>query len=55
MITTRSPSKGVRSRKRKRELEEASQSVEAVSGKNLEETAAMALVRWKKQLTGATQ
>ena len=37
----------MRSRKRKREVEEASPSVEVVSGKNLKETAPMALARRK--------
>ena len=41
------PSKGVRSRKRKREVQEASPSVEAVSGKSLKETAPIVLARWK--------
>ena len=39
------PSKGVRSRKRKREVEEASPSAEAVSEKSLKETAPMVLAR----------
>ena len=47
MIVTRPPSKGLRSRKRKREVEEASPSTEAVSEKNLKETAPMVLARWK--------
>ena len=47
MIVTTPPSKGVRSRKRKREVEEASPSTEAVSEKNLEETASVVLARWK--------
>ena len=46
MIVTTPPSKGVKSRKRKREVEE----LDAVSEKNLRETAAMNLARWK---TGA--
>ena len=41
------PSKGVRSRKRKREPEEASPSADSVSEKNLKETAPMILARWK--------
>ena len=41
MILTTPPSKGVMSRKKKREVEEAS------PGKNLKEMAPMALVRWK--------
>ena len=40
-------SKRVRSRKRKREVEEASPSVEAVSGKKSKETAPIVLARWK--------
>ena len=47
MITTTPPSKGVRSRRGKREVEEASPLVEVVSGKNLKEMAPMALARWK--------
>ena len=44
MIVTTPPSKGVRSRKRKREVEELnSPSADAVSEKNLRETAAMIL------------
>ena len=45
MIMATPPSKGVRSRKRKREIEEASPSAEAVSEKNLKETAPMVLAR----------
>ena len=41
MILTTPPSKGVRSRKMKREAEEASLSTEAVSEKNLKETVPM--------------
>ena len=37
----------MRSRKRKQEVEEASPSVEAVSGKNLKDTAPILLARWK--------
>ena len=48
MITTTPPSKDVRSRKRKREVEGlGSPSVDAVSEKNLRETAPMVLARWK--------
>ena len=48
MIVTTSPSKGMKSRKRKREMEElSSPSVDAVSEKNLRETATMILARWK--------
>ena len=45
MIFTTPPSKKVRSRKKKRVLEEASPSAEAVSEKNLKETATMVLAR----------
>ena len=48
MIVTTPPSKGVKSRKRKREVEELdSPSADAVSEKNLRETAAVILARWK--------
>ena len=48
MIVTTPPSKGMKSRKRKREIEElSSPSVDAVSEKNLRETAPMILARWK--------
>ena len=48
MIVTTPPSKGMKSRKRKREMEElSSPSVDAVSEKNLRETAHMILARWK--------
>ena len=48
MIVTTPPSKGMKSRKRKREMEElSSPSVDAVSEKNLRETAPMILARWK--------
>ena len=47
MVLTAPPSRGVRSRKRKREAEEASPSADAVSEKNLKEIAPMFLVRWK--------
>ena len=48
MIVTTPPSKGIKSRNRKREVEElSSPSVDAVSEKNLRETAPMILVRWK--------
>ena len=48
MIVTMPPSKGVNSRKRKREVEELiSPSADAVSEKNLRETATMILARWK--------
>ena len=47
MIMATPPSKGVRSRKREREVEEASPSVEAVPGKNLKETASLVLARWR--------
>ena len=48
MIVTTPPSKGMKSRKRKREMEELSiPSVDAVSEKNLRETAPMILARWK--------
>ena len=48
MITATPPSKDVRSRKRKREVEGwDSPSADAVSEKNLRETAPMVLARWK--------
>ena len=48
MIVTTPPSKGMKSRKRKWEVEEVSSpSVDAVSEKNLRETAPMILARWK--------
>ena len=47
MIMTTPPSRGIWSRKRKREVEEASPSTEAVSEKNSKETAPMVLARWK--------
>ena len=48
MILTTPPSKDMKSRKRKREIEElSSPSVDAVSEMNLRETAPMILVRWK--------
>ena len=48
MITATPPSKDVKSRKRKRELEGlGSPSADAVSEKNLRETAPMVLARWK--------
>ena len=48
MITTTPPSKDVRSRKRKRDVEGlGSPSADAVSERNLRETAPMVLARWK--------
>ena len=47
MIVITLPSKSVRPRKRKREVEEASPHTEAVLEKNLKETAPMVLARWK--------
>ena len=47
MIVATPPSKGIISRKRKRETEEASPSVDVVSEKNLKETAPMILARRK--------
>ena len=47
MIVATPPSKVLGSRKRKRETEEASPSADAVSEKNLKETAPMILARWK--------
>ena len=47
MIMTTPPSRGIWSRKGKREVEETSPSSEAVSEKNLKETAPMFLARWK--------
>ena len=48
MVTTTPPSKDVRSRKRKRDVEGlGSPSADAVSEKNLRETAPMVLARWK--------
>ena len=47
MVVTTLPSKGVKSRKRKREVKELnSPSADAVSEKNLRETAPMILARW---------
>ena len=48
MIMTTPPSKGMKSRKTKRKIEElSSSSVDAVSEKKLRETAPMILARWK--------
>ena len=48
MIAATPPSRGVKSRKRKREVEGlSSPSADAVSEKNLRETAPMVLARWK--------
>ena len=48
MIVATPPSRGIRSRKRRRETEELScPSADAVSEKNLKETAPMILARWK--------
>ena len=48
MITATPPSRDVKSRKRKREVEGlGSPSADAVSEKNLRETAPMVLARWK--------
>ena len=48
MIVTTPPSKGMKSRKSKREMEElSSPSVDAVSENNLRETAPMIFARWK--------
>ena len=47
MIMAMPPSKVVRSGKRKREVEEANCSVEAVSGNNMKEMAPIVLMRWK--------
>ena len=47
MIVATLPSKGIRSRKRKRETEEVNTSADAVLEKNLKETAPMILARWK--------
>ena len=47
MVVTTPPSRGVRSRKRNREAEEASPSADAVSEKNLKKIAPMILARWK--------
>ena len=48
MVVTTPPKRGVRSRKRKREVEEASSSADAVAEKNLKETAPSVLARWKR-------
>ena len=49
MIVATPPSKGIRSQKRKRDAEElSSPSADAVSEKNLKETALTILARWKK-------
>ena len=53
MIVTTPPSKGVRPRKRKREVIEPRPSAEEVSEKNLKETAPMFLAR--QQSTRATR
>ena len=47
MVVATPPSKGIGSRKRKRETEEASLSADAVSEKNLKETAPMIIARGK--------
>ena len=47
MVVTTPPSRGVRSWKRKREIEEAIPSADAVSEKILKEMAPMVLARWK--------
>ena len=47
MVVATLPSKGIRSRKRKRETEEASPSADAVSEKNLKKKAPMILARGK--------
>ena len=48
MIVATPPSKGIGSRKRRREPKElSSPSADAVSEKNLKETAPMILARWK--------
>ena len=47
IVVTTPPNKGKRSRKRKRETEEAIPSADAVSEKNLKETAPMILARGK--------
>ena len=48
MVVTTPSAKGMKSRKRKREMEElSSPSVDAVSEKNLRETVPMILARWK--------
>ena len=47
MIVTTPPSRGIKSKKKKRVVEEASPSTDAVSEKNLKETAPMVLARWK--------
>ena len=47
MVMTTPPSMGIRSRKRKWETEEATPSADAVSEKNLRETAPMILARGK--------
>ena len=47
MIVTTPPNRGLRSRKRKRVVEEMSNSAEAVSEKNLNETTPMFRARWR--------
>ena len=48
MIAAKPPSRGVKSRRRKREQEGlSSPSTDAISEKNLKETAPMVLARWK--------
>ena len=47
LIVATPPSKGIRYRKRRRGTEESSSSADAISEKNLKETAPMILARWK--------
>ena len=47
MVVLAPPSRGVTSRKRKREAQEASPSADPVSEKNLKEIAPVILARWK--------
>ena len=48
MIVATPPSRGIKSRKRRRETEELSSTpADAVSGKNLKETPPIILARWK--------
>ena len=55
MIVTTPPSRGVRTRKRKGEMEEVSPSAEALSEMNLKKTAPMVLARWRRQSARATR
>ena len=55
MVVTTPPIKGMRSRNRKQKTEEARPSADAVSERNLKETAPMILARGKLRPTRAAQ